>query len=336
RSLEAFTHMGLNPAKRYRCRTYALGRVTELLYRTSSLNPTLGRLPSPSVGFSLQQLADIAEQSGIGMVPVNWGDHPQLVVPSVIHWKENHYAALIEQHGRWFKVADPTLDQHPVMLRYEDIIAEASGYFLVPKGQEPVGWRKAEPREARRVYGRGYATVVGDSHDEPGCPFGSSPGGVPGSAPGNSAGGAGAGCGGVCSRPTIRPGMPFWAVSEPYINVWIFDTPLSYQPSLGAEVAVRLMWRERGLDMFTWFNTDKFSVFGVGWCSPWRAAVTPASFDDSGYAVGAMFLGSGAHLYAEFFNWATISEHNYFNNTKLERVVNPSTHEETSNVVHYP
>src|SRR6266571_1236579 len=130
RSLEGCAHMRLNPGKSYRCGTYALGRVAEVL---SSLNSTLGRVPSPSTGFSLQQLADIAVQSGIPMVPVNWGDRPQLVVPSVIHWKEDHYAAIIEQHGRWFKVADPTFEEQPVMLRYEDIVAEASGYFLVPK-----------------------------------------------------------------------------------------------------------------------------------------------------------------------------------------------------------
>ena len=71
--------------------------------------------------------------------------------------------------------ADPTFDQRPAMLRYEDIVAEASGYFLVPKGRVPAGWRMIGPPESQKVYGRGYATVVGDSHDEPGCPYGSGP-----------------------------------------------------------------------------------------------------------------------------------------------------------------
>src|SRR5439155_13058768 len=115
-SLEAWAHMGLNPAKSYRCGTYALGRVAEVL--TNSLNSTLGRAPSPAAGFSLKELADPAEQWSSAMVAVHWGDSPQFVVPSAIHWKENHYAAIIEQHGRRLKVADPTLDQHPVILGY--------------------------------------------------------------------------------------------------------------------------------------------------------------------------------------------------------------------------
>src|SRR5439155_18642364 len=113
-SLEAWAHMGLNPAKSYRCGTYALGRVAEVL--TNSLNSTLGRAPSPAAGFSLKELADLAEQWSIAMVAVDWCDSPQLVVPSVIHWKENHYAAIIEHHGRWFKVVDATLDHRTVIV----------------------------------------------------------------------------------------------------------------------------------------------------------------------------------------------------------------------------
>ena len=334
RSLEAYSHMGLNPGKSYRCGTYALSRVARALQATNTVISALGRIPSPATGFTLKQLADLGGEHGLGIVPVYWENTPQLVVPSVIHWKENHYAAIVERHGGWFKVADPTFDEHPVMLRFEDIVAEASGYFLVPENRVPGGWRRAGSGECENVHGQGYVTVVGDQHDEPVCPFGSSPGGVAGTAPSNSAGGSA--CAGRCGSAKASPGMPFWAVSEPYINVWIFDTPLHYQPSVGPEVAVRLMWRQRGLDLLRGYNLGQFTSFGGGWCSPCRAAVYPVSFDDSGYAVGSIHFGSGAHLSVEFANWGTTSGHNYFNNITLERIVDPLTHEETSYVVHYP
>ena len=131
--------------------------------------------------------------------------------------------------------------------------------------------------------------------------------------------------------------MPEWYVSDPYINVWIFDTPLSYQPSVGSEVAVNLMWRERGLTMFTLWDQNKFTELGNSWCFPWRAAITPGSFDDvTGYGSATMCLPSGGTLGVEFFNWSNLSDHNYFNNTTLERVIDPGTQEQTAYVVHYP
>src|ERR1051326_5349547 len=94
KAAEFYLHMGLNPGKSYRCGTYALGRAAEVLYRTNSFGRVLRKVPSPATGFTLQQLSDLCSQLGVAMSPVNWGTNPQLVVPSVIHWRENHYAAI--------------------------------------------------------------------------------------------------------------------------------------------------------------------------------------------------------------------------------------------------
>src|ERR1019366_8058132 len=40
-------------------------------------------------------------------------------------------------------------------------------------------------------------------------------------------------------------GMPRWSVSEPYINLHISDTPLSYKTSSGKEINFQFFYRER-------------------------------------------------------------------------------------------
>lgn len=40
-------------------------------------------------------------------------------------------------------------------------------------------------------------------------------------------------------------GMPVWFVTEPYINLWIKDTPVFYRTSLGEELGFELMYKQR-------------------------------------------------------------------------------------------
>jgi ABC-type bacteriocin/lantibiotic exporter with double-glycine peptidase domain len=89
------------------------------------------------------------------VVPVHWANALRIPVPSVIHWTANHYAAILENHGRWFKVVDPTFGAS-VILRREDILAEASRYFLVPRSQIPAGWAVVGDMESAAVFGRDY------------------------------------------------------------------------------------------------------------------------------------------------------------------------------------
>jgi len=69
-------------------------------------------VPSPETGFSVRMLADLSRELGLGLVPVFRENDDELVVPSVVHWMENHYAAIIErvldEGGYVYKVIDPT------------------------------------------------------------------------------------------------------------------------------------------------------------------------------------------------------------------------------------
>ncbi len=79
-------------------------------------------------------------------------------------------------------------------------------------------------------------------------------------------------------------GMPVWRVSEPFINVWIHDTPLRYRLANGQWMELKLSYRHRsewpdyraGIGGFGTNNT-----WGVGWECNW---------------IGALELAEGNHV----------------------------------------
>lgn len=114
-------------------------------------------------------LAHFALSYGIGLVAVNREMSSDLVVPSVVHWQLNHYAAIVRQRGDYYEVVDPSTGA-PMWLTEEEIHAEASGYFLVPAGELRPGWRLVGVDEADQIFGRGSNCPPEDPEDTPCCP----------------------------------------------------------------------------------------------------------------------------------------------------------------------
>ena len=77
------------------------------------------------------------------------------VVPSVVHWKVGHYAALVRQQGDMYLIKDPTFPNN-VWATKAALETETSGYFLIPPGTLPQGWRTVESKEGGLVWGKGH------------------------------------------------------------------------------------------------------------------------------------------------------------------------------------
>ncbi len=65
-------------------------------------------------------------------------------------------------------------------------------------------------------------------------------------------------------------GMPSWQVSEPYINLWLEDEPLGYQPSVGSRISFQLNYKQR--ETSVGFDPNTFSV-GKKWNCSWLSYV---------------------------------------------------------------
>lgn len=340
----------------FRCGTYALNNVAKVLNRPGHDELGIREIPSPVTGFSLAKLAELAETQKLGLVAAEWGGERVPVVPCVVHWKQNHYSAIVSGTNGIFKVVDPSFKK-PLQMTLEDIQREASGSFLVPKEILPKDWTTLAASRTDSIFGKGFSANVNDWQD--GCANGSGGGSPPGTgsgAPevspmhpctscgtggksGNSAssGGGGAGCptcsgsgrGGNIPGPYIsnRGGnevhaMPVWEVSEPYINVWLYDEPLGYQPGLGYRISFKLSYKQRetrehpanlysigGLWNCSWVTMMRFDV-GGSFEYPMATLLAPnggeQNYSDSYYLIQqgeAFSYNRSEWLFDENQNW---------------------------------
>jgi uncharacterized membrane protein YgcG len=196
---EGYRMMLSDPGVCFKCGTFALNSVARTVKGSAFDTDQLLAVPSPKSGFSMTKLVELAEQSGLGLVPVKWNSEKGLIIPSVVHWKENHYAAILEEMNGSYLVMDPTFGK-PRWLSADAIQEEASGFFLVPKEKINPGWKVLTTTDTDKIYGRGYVYDANDSND--GCGNGSG-GGGPGGSGGGSGGGGGAG---GLTGPGIQPG----------------------------------------------------------------------------------------------------------------------------------
>jgi hypothetical protein len=97
-----------NPAICFKCGTFALNGVGRALHGPSFETNGITQTTSPSAGFTMAQLLEFSASSGLDLVPCEWGGVQRLVVPSVVHWRQDHYAAVLEERNGQFLVSDPT------------------------------------------------------------------------------------------------------------------------------------------------------------------------------------------------------------------------------------
>lgn len=238
--------MRAKPDASYRCGSYALANLASALQLEPQLVQIFSKLNSPDGGFYVSQLLTLAETNGLALQAVKRPAGDKLVVPSVVHWKLNHYAAIIAEKAGRYKVADPTFRGH-VWMDLETIDAEASGVFLVPKATTPDQWSRVTPEVCANTYGRGGENQPDDTDDD--GPGDCGPEDEPPAANDGPAGGDGDDnddC--PTSESPSETGMPLWFISEPYATLWLRDTPLLYARSDGQWQKLQLRYKHRGED----------------------------------------------------------------------------------------
>lgn len=116
-------------------------------------------------GFSLTQLAALADKAKLKYELIHREPGQPLPVQSIINWNVHHYAAITERQNGRYVVQDPTFGSGGIAVVTEKAIdAESSGYFLVPASVVAAnprsGWRvvAANSPEISSVYGTGVTT----------------------------------------------------------------------------------------------------------------------------------------------------------------------------------
>lgn len=152
---EAFTSareglwlMQNKPETAFLCGPLALEQLMPNRQPGALMSRPIGSLPAMSGGYTLAALEGLAKEKGLDLAPVQRTKGQDIPVPSVIHWKSGHYAALIAQEGDRYLVRDPVMNQEVWQTR-ETLELESSGYFLAPEKQlAAAGWRAVDGKEA--------------------------------------------------------------------------------------------------------------------------------------------------------------------------------------------
>ncbi|MES3030935.1 MAG: RHS repeat-associated core domain-containing protein [Patescibacteria group bacterium] len=307
----------------FRCGTYSLFHVGHLLVATNQHEMrNLLKIPSPRSGFSLSMLEQIARTNGMALRAVRRTKGQTIIVPSVVHWRQNHYAAILERRDAYCLVIDPTFGESK-WISAEIINEEASGYFLVPQKNVPDDWSLLESSEAATVFGRGFPNYDFGPPPPPcetcPCPPGGSGAG------GGGGGGSPPGCGGWCYSSKVGRGMPVWDVTEPDTSLALYDTPFFYRPARGEEFKLKLSYRQRDSRTYD----DQYPGFGPYWSGGWVEflEINPdAGITDYSSYNATRFVGNGGGGWkykAASGSGGTAREPRHA--TKLERLWNGST-----------
>lgn len=262
-AIEARWKMINEPGLAFRCGPYALTSIAPILKPSSQtrVHDFLQSVKSPRSGFSLSQVWEQADSLGMKLVAAYRSRGSPIVVPSVVHWKVGHFGALTRKQDGRYTLKDPTFGNQ-TWISQETIDEESSGYFLVPDGRLPQGWRTVEPAEGDSVYGKGHSGNADEDDTGPEDP----------ATPSDCEGGDGEGL-----------AMARFNIHLMLASLRVFDTPIRYSPATGPPVQVDVTYSQREASQPL---SASFTSFSPQWVSNWISYLE----DDPAFPAGDITL----------------------------------------------
>lgn len=265
--------MRMEPGESFKCGPLALERILSFIKGSPVAPEAIEQFQSTPQGTSLLEVKRLAGVVGMRMQVVKGVVGEQMPLPAVVHWRLNHYSALLKiEKGRCL-VQDGTMDAihgREMWIPLTALQEESSGYFVVPEGQLPAMYAPVGDEEAAQHFGRG----------EPGLSF---------HPQANScwdprSGGKKNDCG--------MPGYSFLSMS---LSVRVEDVPLLYNNPKSGTIAFQLVYNEREAMQPTLFT---YSNLGPRWTTNW----TDYIIDDpanpySTQTIQHATAGGGGHSY---------------------------------------
>ena len=298
---EALWMMHNQPGVSFRCGPLALQSILksdQSLLASAAIHALMEIFNSASTqkGFSLPQVAELSKKVGLNYQMAfrdssrseigNRKSEIEFVVPSVVHWKVGHYAALVRQEGDKFVLQDPTFGNE-VWATRQALEAETSGYFLIPPGELPRGWRSVDAKEGASVWGKGVTTSNdGDIYGPDDLQTGT--------------------CGGDGT------GMPVASVHLMLANLQVRDTPVGYTPPVGPPVYFTVRYNHRDYLQPPSLVAKRL---GSKWTHDWNGHLSV-----SGATATHLVAGGGARRFTGFDATTQTYALNQYDQTSLKRI----------------
>ncbi len=295
-SREGLVNMRTRPEISFRCGPLALHRIKLVVHPHDPQTELINSTASTQQGFSLHQVAELSHKLSLNYQMAFRDKGAEFVTPSVVHFKVDHFAAIIRREGDRYLLQDPTF-KNDAWVTAGALESEASGYFLVPPGELPKGWRSVERTEAEAVWGKG---IVPNPPDPPGpCDHSTDP-----------------------CNPCPDNGMAVARAHLLNVSLNISDEPIGYSPPVGPPVRFTVRYNQRDNQFSSNFN---YSNFGNKWTFDWLAYIldnpsTPLS--DVTYYI----MGGGNRTFTGFNSTTQTYAFQLLDQTKLIRT-SPSSYE---------
>lgn len=294
-----------NPGVGYLCGPKALERVLTVLKATPKQLKVADDARSGEHGFSLTQLAALADKAKLSYTLIHREPGQPVPIPSIVNWKTHHYAAITDRQGEQYVVMDPTFSIRSTgIFSQKAIDDESSGYFLVPtqvmKANTNAGWRvvSENSEEAKGIYGMGDTTGSASGSKPVDCST----------------------CPSCCSQSFSQPsdGTPQNNDTDPgtgdtmvalttakaytmAVSLSLTDTAVGYRPQKGLSARTTVYYNQRDQDQP---SNLSFSNLSPLWTHSWQVMVVddPAHLGSNVRRVGS---GGGGFDYPSNYNQTT-------------------------------
>ncbi len=306
------------PDEAYKCGLQCLDQLAKMT-RPNLYSPThLFMRPSDPRGYDAATLVKLGQEFGLTTKAVQLDGLASLPVPAILHLRVGHFVVVRQHDGNFYEILDPAAGS-PVWVTAAELQAEATGVAIVTdETRGGPNFQVLSLLDAANYRGRCIHGTPWDTNSPPPCPPDSCcpPGG-------GGPGGGPPGCRYFCDNggPPRRPlatGMPVFWIDEPYLNLWVHDTPLHYEPKYGPTVAFDLTFRTRadtGLALTPTRSVVTGDYYDHWFCS-WRSWV---NYDtDSGH-LASVELPEGGQLLFNFTGTNALSDLNYWTHGQLEK-----------------
>ncbi|MEO0585863.1 MAG: cysteine peptidase family C39 domain-containing protein, partial [Bacteroidota bacterium] len=241
-AIEGHYAMENNPGIAFRCGPYALSNIIKEHYpdKANRIKEFLDRTQSPREGFSLERVEQMSSELGINMQIARRKPGASVIIPSVMHLKVGHFGAIIRKQGDKYLLKDPTFGNQ-TWLSSDAIDEEGSGFFIVPGGQLPEGWKKPEKAEFKKIYGKGHSGNGGEDETK------------------------------ECSKQSggnkKTCAMATHSFHTLLASLHIEDTPINYSAARGMDIAITVSYNQREFEGQS--ISYLYSNFGPQWVSSW-------------------------------------------------------------------
>lgn len=277
---EGLATMTYHPDVAFKCGPYAINSILYGKKQATALHPLLLKAASTTRGTNLWQLKLWAAQVGLNYQPAKRLPHASLILPCIMHWKVDHFAAMTAESSKQYELKDPTFDAAGSRwMSARAIESQSDGYFLVPAGKLPAGWQPVDKRTAESIWGKGNALARDMDAMTVNCPK------IPPAPPGT--------CGGMAQV----------AIFSMQVTANIVDIPLSYSPPVGPAMSFRVNYNYLENNQPSSFT---FTNLGHDWSFNWGSYL---SLDSSKNAT-VRVRGGGSEIYT---NTGTVGSPAYAN-----------------------